>query len=181
MPIPTIFTDEKPTEKQVTLRLVGPLAVPQANFLLYPRALAHFVDVCIVQGFSLYSAKFFTVILLGFHAGAITASGKSAGPAFRHIFTYASTELFAASFAALAIVYFVALPMVMGRTLGLGLFGMRIAGTSGENPDMRQLVLRLLGCALNYASFGLLCLGGLRKRSGVFLHDELSGSRVVMD
>ena len=71
------------------------------------------------------------------------------------------------------------MPLAMGRTLGLGLLGLRIVSDNGENPSMRQLALRLSGCAMGYASAGLACIFGLRRNDGRFLQDQLSRSRVV--
>jgi uncharacterized RDD family membrane protein YckC len=149
--------------------------------LLYPRAVAHFVDVCVVQGFSVYGAKFFSVAILSLYAGEISGTGRGAGAVFRDAFSYSSAQLLAASCAALSVLYFIGLPLLMGRTLGQGLMGLRIVSDGGQPLTLRQLCLRMVGCVLSYASGGILCLVGLRQRDGRFLHDVISDTRVVKD
>lgn len=183
MPIPELQQQEdQPAERRAALRLVDTriaLAEAARAPLTYPRAFAHFLDLCLVQGFSLYSAKLFSVLILSFHAGAISEAGKVAAPVFRQAFAWSSGQLLAASFAALAVAYFVGLPLVAGRTLGMGLLGLRIVSDDGAALSVRQLALRLGGCAMGYASAGLVCILGLRQNEGRFLQDRLSGSRVV--
>jgi hypothetical protein len=179
MPIPLMQTEEAP-ERRVALRLVSD-AAPAARPYLYPRALAHFVDFCVVDGLSLYFAKVFSVLLVSLHSTAIAGSGRVAGPLFREAFAYSNAQLFAASLTAISVLYFVALPYATGRTLGLGLLGLRIRAGDSQPPSVRQLAWRLLGCLLTYATFGALCVVGFRKHDGRFLQDLLSGTRVSKD
>jgi hypothetical protein len=178
MPIPfsPIGESREPRPLQLVPN-VGNSPEPAAPF--YPRALAHFVDYCVVHGTSLYSAKFFSVLLLSFHARAFDRTDRFAGAIFREAFESSSAQLLAASFASIALLYFVALPLVTGRTLGLGLLGLRIRDASGGMPSWRQLAYRLLGCLVGYATFGAVCLIGLRHRDGKFLQDSWSETSIT--
>lgn len=181
MPIPALQNEEWSAEGRARLHVVGSLAEAPRGDLLYPRALAHLVDACVLAGFSIYTAKIFSVLLVSLYGGPINATGKVATSVFRHAFAYSSSQLFAASFASLSILYFVALPLIFGRTPGQAVLGLRVTGESGEAPTMRQLVLRLGGVAFNYGSGGILCILGLRKRDGQFVHDIVSGSKVIRE
>lgn len=182
MPIPALQQEEQPARPLLRLVSSYPGVMPaQKSFLLFPRIFAHAVDACVLGGFSLYCAKIFSVLLISLHGSAINSTGKVAASVFRHAFAYSSTQLFAASFAALSVLYFVGLPLIFaGRTPGQALLGLRTVSDDGfAPPTLRQLALRLGGIAFTYAALGLPCAIGLRKRDGRFLHDTVSGSRVI--
>ncbi len=184
MPIPALAAEEQRAERVTSLVLVPPesaLARASGAALFVPRILAHALDFSVVGGCSVYVSKLFSVILLSFHARAIGGAGRMAAPLFRQAYDYSTMQLFAAGFAALSVVYFVAAPMVLGRTLGMGLFGLRIEGPNGARPTMRQLAYRLLGCTITYATAGMLCVVGLRERHGHFFHDQLSDTRITKE
>ena len=185
MPIPLMQAEEPilGSERRTSLQLVPQIRIaaePTKYARLYPRAFAHFIDACVVNGLSVYSAKVFSVILLSLHAHAINDTGRMTSPVFQEAFAYSSGQLFAASFASLALLYFVGLPLATGRTLGLGLLGLRLGGDNGAVPTLRQLSLRLIGCGANYATGGLLCVS-LGRRDGRFFQDMISETRVVRD
>lgn len=146
---------------------------------LSARALAHVFDLFIVNGVSVYGSKLFTFALLALYSRPLSAAGSEAEPIFEELYDLASSQLLAACIAAVAVVYFVGLPLLIGRTLGQGLFGMRIVSNEGRDPTARQLVYRLFYCLVTYASFGLLCLVGLRQRNGRFAHDSWSDSQIT--
>lgn len=175
------FPLEELSPPRSELRVVVPPAAARATSALVPRVLAHLLDLALVQGVSLYCAKFFAVALISFHAGAIGGSGRRATPLFLEAYETSRTQLFAAAFAAIAVAYFVGMPMVTGRTFGMGLFGLRVRGATGEPASMRQLLFRFLGCALTYATGGLLAVTGLRHRDGKFFQDQWSGTCVTHD
>jgi hypothetical protein len=178
MPLPLTPLEDLPPAR--TLRLAAETGESR-GFLAYPRAIAHFFDFCLVQGASLYSAKLFSVIFVSFHARAIADTGREALPLLREAYDFSSAQLFAASFAAFAVIYFIGFPLAIGRTPGLGLVGLRIRGDQGAPLTLRQLALRMIGCGFTYASFGALCVVGLRKRDGRFLQDLISGTRIVRE
>jgi len=143
--------------------------------------MAHFVDACVLYGFSAYAAKFFSVVLISIHAHSISATGKVASSVFQNAFAYSNTQLFTAAFAALTVLYFVGLPLVFSRTPGQAVFGLRLCGENGSAITLRQLLLRLGGMLFTYGSGGILCLSGLRSREGRFVHDIVSGSMVTKE
>lgn len=180
MPIPLLQPEDLPSPDRSYLRLAEPAGVPRGS-LLYPRAVAHLVDMCVVSGFSLWSAKIFSVLLLSAHGRAIASTGKMAGSVFREAFAYSNLQLFAASFATLSVIYFVGLPLIWARTPGQGLLGLRVQSDDGNPLTASRLAFRMGGCALAWGTGGVLCVFGLRKRDGRFFHDMVSGTRVTRD
>lgn len=179
MPIPLLQTEEEAERRRSELCLVPATAVSVRAAPLHARAVAHFVDICIVQGFSLYGSKLASLVLVSLHARAAGGSAGPAAPLLKAAFAYSSAQMLAAAFASLSVLYFIALPLASGRTFGMALLGLRIRSDEGAGLTVRQLAFRLGGCALAYATGGLLCLVGLRQQDGRFFHDVLSGSRVA--
>jgi hypothetical protein len=177
MPIPLNVLEENVSVRRASLRIAG-AAAGTRNAYLFSRMVAHLVDACVVEGLSVYSSKLFSVILMSLHVRMIRQSNHSRA-VFLDMFSYSSTELFAAALAAMSFVYFVAVPFVTGRTLGLGLFGMQICSEDGAKPSWQQLTWRLVGVAITYASAGALCVIGFRQRDGKFLHDKVSRTKMV--
>jgi hypothetical protein len=178
MPIPALPQEGVQAEVRGHLRLVGDTGLAAARpSPPYSRLIAHVVDGCVLTGFSLYSAKVSSILLISFYGGAINATEKAAAGVFRHAFDYSAAQLFAASLSIFSVLYFVGLPLVFARTPGQAMLGLRMLG----EVSPRALAMRLFGLALNYASGGLLCLVGLRQRDGRFLQDILSRSIVVKD
>lgn len=188
MPIPNFQIDPSPEEtssRSPDLRMVedwrkSAAAASSATSLLYPRIIAHYVDLLVVTGLSVYCAKLCSVVLLSLHSQAITASGKQAAPMLREAFAYSSGWMLTGSFVTFSMLYFVALPFLSsGRTLGLGLLGMQIRCDDGQPLKMGTLFARLAGCALNYATMGALCLIGMRKHNETYLQDVMSHSHIT--
>jgi uncharacterized RDD family membrane protein YckC len=181
MPFPVIPLESSESAPRGALQLVrSPQAAPRARYV-YARALAHFVDLLVVEGMSLYVAKFFSLVFVAMHGRAISGSGRHAIPLFHEAYDYSSAQLLAASFAAIALLYFVGFPLVAGRTPGLGLLGLRIHAENGQAITLRQLSLRMLGCGFAYATFGLAVIAGYRRRDGKFLQDSMSETSVVRE
>jgi uncharacterized RDD family membrane protein YckC len=180
MPIPALSPEAESAQSsvpQARIRLVERASEEPVPF--YPRALAHLLDLAVVGGFSVPLAKIASVFVVFAHLHAHRLAEKASETALFEAFDYANSFLGGASFAALAVVYFVGLPHLSGRTLGLGIFGLRIESETGGHPEFAQLGTRFLACALNFLSGGLLCVVGLRSRDGRFLQDSWSRSRVV--
>jgi len=179
MPIPVMQQDLSSPEPRSIPRLVQvSAAVAIHKPAIYSRILAHIVDGCVLAGFSVYIAKIFSVLLIAFHGNAINSSGSIAAGLFRQAFNHSSSHLFAASFAATSVLYFIGLPLIFGRTPGQGIFGLRTLGDQGEAPTLRNLSYRLAAIAFTYCTAGLICVVGLRQRDGRFFHDIVSGSSV---
>ncbi|MGZ3652290.1 MAG: RDD family protein [Bdellovibrionota bacterium] len=147
----------------------------------YPRMLAHFVDLCVVAGCSLYVSKAISVVLLSLHSHAIAGAGRRASAVFLEAYEYSSGELFLASMGVFAMIYFIVIPHLAGKTPGMGLFGLRFQTNDGRRPRLRALSLRVLGCCVIYGTFGLAALRGLGREDGEFFPDFLSGTQVVME
>ena len=181
MPIPILQLDEQAAKKRAGLRLAESSAASSRGSIVYPRMFAHMVDACVLTGFSVYVAKIFSVVLIALHGGSIAATGKIASSVFQRAFEYSSSQLFAASFASFSVLYFVALPLVFGRTPGHAVFGLRITDGNGGLPSLRQLVLRLGGLACAYGSGGLLCIAGLRGREARLIQDIVSDTKMIRE
>lgn len=177
MPIPVLQPEFSSEERAERLRVAEPSPATGGS-LLYPRAIAHAVDLCVLAGFSLWCAKLVSVLFLSAHGRAIASTGKMAGAVFREAFAYSNGQLFAASFATFAMIYFIGLPLIWARTPGQALLGLRIVSDDGAALTPTRLAFRMGGCALTWGTGGFLCVLGLRQRDGRFFHDMLSGTRV---
>lgn len=175
MPIPI----QPLPEERALLRLVESNAPARPKAQFTSRTLAHLMDLCVVQGFSLYSAKLGSLALVSGHMKEIQDSGKFAGGIFREAFQYGNWQVFFACLTLFSFLYFVGMPYVLGRTFGLGVFGLKLENAAGTNPTMKQLITRLATYAASFASLGLLFVVGLRRRDGRFLHDQISETRIV--
>ncbi len=181
MPIPLLVPpqeDSRLQEEKPNLRLVNNAASWQSAGLI-PRALAHGMDWCIVWGFSLYFSKILSLALIKFHVGEIQQSGKFAGKLFSDTLAYGESQVKIATLLFFSFIYFVGLPLWRGKTLGLGMFGLKIENESGGTPGWKSLSLRFLGCLLIYASAGALLIQWFRGKDRPIVHDFLSGTKVV--
>lgn len=175
MPIPI----QPLPEERALLLLVEPNAPASVKAQFTPRTLAHLMDLFVVQGFSLYTAKLGSLTLLSGHMAEIRDSGKLASGIFREAFHYGSGQVFFVCFALFSLLYFVGMPLVTGRTFGLGVFGLKLENQAGTKPTMKQLLTRLAAYLTCFASLGILFAVGLRRRDGRFLHDQISDTSVV--
>lgn len=146
---------------------------------VFPRAVAHAIDLLVVLGFSTYVAKLFSLLLVAFHMSEIKVAGKFAGRLFRDVFSYGQGQLMFVAFVTLACVYFVGFGRWQGRTPGMGLLGLRFEDERGLRPGVRALFLRLLGCGVIYMTGGIFWLQSLKGLDRPILHDTMSGTRVV--
>ena len=181
MPIPFEQTTEAQTE--VPLRLVEDrpfgAAVPATPLARWHhRFLAHLLDLGLVIGFSSASATFLTLSFLAIYSGEMQSSGKSASATWGMAFDQAHDALFCGCFAFLAICYFVALPAVNSRTIGMGLFGLELCGADGQKPTVRELLKRLCVSMLIYCSGGSLLLLSQRGRKSQLPQDEWTNTSV---
>lgn len=178
MPIPLqIPPAEDPERKGANLHLVNE-SNPSPD-LLVARIWAHLLDITIVAGFSLYFAKISTAALVSLHMPQISKAGRVTASLVREVYSHGNGSLLLASFLVFSSIYFISLPVLAGRTLGMGIFGLRVVSENATEIGFRQAFLRFLGCGLSYFSGGLLCFVGLRKRSGRFLHDQISETKVI--
>ncbi len=179
MPIPN-FSEERPQESQrMALQLVPSIGARKPKAYFYPRAVAHCLDLFVVQGFSLYASKFATLALLSGHMEAIQDTGRLAGGIFREALNFGNSQVFVACFGLFTLIYFVGMPHVFGRTLGLGIFGLKLENEQGGRPDFGALTVRLATYVFSWVSLGLVFAVGLRRRDGRFLHDQWSGTRIT--
>lgn len=146
---------------------------------LAPRAVAHFIDLLVVLGFSLYAAKMFSLFLVALHMPEIRESGRMAGRLFRDTLTYSQGKLAIATFVFLAVAYFIALPRFSGRTLGMGLLGLKLETNEGGHPGLKALAVRFAGCVMIYATGGMMLTHILKRTPKPLFHDRISGTTVV--
>jgi hypothetical protein len=145
------------------------------------RNFAYSIDFCLVAGCASYSSIFFSLLLLSAKSGAISSLGKGAEAAFRDAYELAGAQLFAGSFVFFSVMFWVAIPLVAGKTFGMGLCGLRLEAKHEGRITTRQLLRRLSGCWLNYLTFGAVSLPDFVQGSGLYFQDRISDTRVVVD
>lgn len=175
MPIPILQNPDSKDQitHRVDLRLADRIGAMQeektASFSA--RTLAHLVDLGIVQGFSLHAAKLCGFIFLSLQPGLDPAGAE-------FLWEFSAGLFVLGSFFSFSLVYFVALPLFTKRTLGMGLFGLKLKKTNEESElEMADLLSRFFWCLLYYASLGSLLFFQKNKKS-LFLQDEKSGTFV---
>ncbi len=179
MPIPLLSQPQEQEEPKGYLRLVPmPVAVP-ASAHLSSRLFAHGIDLMVVQGCSLYCAKLLSLLLVSLHMPTIQGQGRFAGRVFWDAFTYGQGQLALVTFFFFSLAYFVGLPMWTGKTLGLGLLGLRLERFDGGRPSLRALWRRQMVCFFVYASGGLLLV--VHSRAWGFIQDRFTFTRVVRE
>lgn len=186
MPIPLLIppgeNKTQPGPKGFQLVSVsGSAASPARSLLLFPRAMAHAFDLCLILGASFYLSRLLSLFLLSFHMQGIQGSGRLGRSLFLEALSYGQSQVFLACVALISAGYFVGMPIWTGRTLGHGLCGLKVEGFDGQEAGPRAHGLRFLACLLGYATVGLLPLAGLRSREGRLFQDYFSASRVVRE
>jgi uncharacterized RDD family membrane protein YckC len=176
MPIPSML----PEASTAPLLVIKP---PLALLAASPqsRAFAHAIDLGCVVGLSYYTSTLLTVILLAPRNSEFAAFGKKAPEVFQEVYDLSSSLLFAASLAILAVTVLVAIPLINGKTPGMGLLGLRVRANNGLALAPSTMFLRLAGCIFTLAAAGIPLLIGLARRDGAFFQDRLSASSVVFD
>lgn len=190
MPLPSQIPDTAAPHLQLVKSL--PLALPAPGTLSRPkpapaphelflsaRLLAHLVDLFVVQGVALFTSRLLTMAFLSAYQQEIRSFGQGADSLLADVFAHGSAQLYAGSFSLVTVLYFVAVPAVCGRTLGLGLVGLKIVSDDGAHPSPFASAWRLSGCGLAYLTAGAVNLTGLRRRRGALVQDQLSGTKVV--
>jgi hypothetical protein len=146
-----------------------------------PRALAYGFDLLLLGGVSIHIAKIFSLLAVSLYMPAIHETGKMANRLFREAFSLGQFRIGLCVFALLYMAYFACLPRLSGKTLGMGLFGLRLESHFGALPLFRGLMLRQLGCFLQFFTGGMMLLPLLKGTSQPLLQDRLSATRVVAD
>ena len=154
--------------------------VPTASYLPYSlrtRFTAHFFDLFVIHGFSLYVAKICTAFLLAAHVAQVKAVGIGSRSLARQLFQFSHDKLFFVSFFVIAGLYFVAIPYFCGRTPGQGLLGLKILPENGK-LKISQLFVRFSWYFLSLCFFGIpfFRVTGFR-----FPHDIISETIVVRE
>jgi uncharacterized RDD family membrane protein YckC len=83
------------------------------------------------------------------------------------------------AFAVWEFLYFAFSWSVAGKTIGMGLLGVRVVRADGRNVEPRQAVIRTLALPLSILLFGLGFIGILLQREHRALHDLIAGTAVV--
>jgi hypothetical protein len=147
----------------------------------FRRNFAYSIDFCLVSGCASYASIFFSLLLLSAHANVIGSLGKGAEAAFLDAYELAGAQLFAGSFAFFSLMFWVAVPLVAGKTFGMGICGLRLEAASEGGLTTRALLRRLAGCWINYLTLGAASVPALVQNSGLFFQDRVSNTRVVVD
>jgi uncharacterized RDD family membrane protein YckC len=79
-----------------------------------------------------------------------------------------------------AAVYFVFFWAHGGQTLAMKTWGIRLAGGGNGPPGVRQAFVRYLFALIGIMAGGLGFLWALWDREGLFLHDRLAGTRLIL-
>lgn len=67
-----------------------------------------------------------------------------------------------------------------GQTLAMKTWGIRMAGAADAPPRVRQALVRYLFALIGLMAAGLGFLWALWDREGLFLHDRLAGTRLIL-
>ncbi|MGE3260820.1 MAG: RDD family protein [Bacteriovoracia bacterium] len=176
MPIPYYIPEASAPETGLRL-LAPPAPAPErASLHITARLMAHALDLAVVLGASAYAAKFFAVVFVAIYRTEFQTASSAA--VFFEAFDYANGQLVGACAGFFSILYFVALPAWLGRTFGMGLFGLKIVDREGRVPSVEALARRLLGFTLVYVSGGSLLLSSLRSRKSALPQDNFSATFV---
>jgi hypothetical protein len=180
MPIPLLIPPQEDPHRseKPSLQLVKTQAVWNSAALA-PRAIAHAIDWMVVIGFSFYFSKLLSLALVKLLMPEIEQSGKFAGKLFVDTMSYGESQIKIAAILFFSFLYFVGFPIWKGKTLGLGLLGLRIEDQEGKIPSVKSLGIRYLGCLLIYASAGSLLFQWFRGADRPIVQDSLSNTRVV--
>ncbi|MEY2908343.1 MAG: hypothetical protein RLZZ602_866 [Pseudomonadota bacterium] len=66
-----------------------------------------------------------------------------------------------------------------GQTLGMQAWRIKLVDLTGARADAGQLIMRLLAATLAYGLFGLGLAWRFVDRDGLYLHDRMSGTKLV--
>ena len=66
-----------------------------------------------------------------------------------------------------------------GQTLGMQAWRIKLVDLTGARADTGQLIMRLLAATLAYGLFGLGLAWRFVDRDGLYLHDRMSGTKLV--
>jgi uncharacterized RDD family membrane protein YckC len=178
MPIPMLVPPRESPKNSFQLVVY---AGPAAAASLAPRAAAYFFDLSFVAGMSLYLAKVASLLMIAAHLGQTPLEGRGASRLFLRAFSQGQGQLNLGIFLLLYGAYFVLLPRFSGKTVGMGLFGLRIESHFGLPPSLRALFLRQIGCFFQIASGGLMLLPLLKGPKRILLQDAASGTYVRVE
>lgn len=175
MPIPMLVPPQESPEN--SFQLVA-YANPATVAPVMPRAVAYFFDFSFVAGMSLYLAKVLSFLMISMHLGQIQGAGRGASRLLLHAFSRGQWQLSLGIFLLFYGAYFVVLPRIFGKTLGMGLCGLKIESHFGQLPTLRALFLRQIGCFFQIATGGLMLLPLLKGPRRILLQDAASGTCV---
>jgi uncharacterized RDD family membrane protein YckC len=180
MPIPYYVPENSLVDVSPRIQLLAPVSFPLAEkkipLFAAARFAAHLIDLALVMGLSFYASKLISLGFLSIYRSELEGLGRGAGSVFAEAYEYANGQLLGGCVAFFGILYFVGLPVLKGRTLGLGLMGLKIVDQNGNVPSELALARRFLASLLVYASGGILLLPGLRGRKSRLPQDTYSES-----
>ncbi len=90
-----------------------------------------------------------------------------------------SRYVLAFSLTMLGPLYFVILWLFAGRTIGMGIFGLRVVKVSGKGLRIGAALMRLLGYAVCVATLGLGFLWAIVDKDRQGLHDKIARTYVI--
>lgn len=175
MPIPSM----QPEFALMVVPTPAPAVPAKADFP--SRAVAHIIDFCLVAGLSSYLSILTFVLLAIPRMDEFSSFGRRAHVAFAATYATAGAQLFAGSFAFLSVAFLVAVPLVSGKTPGMGLLGLRLRREAGGALTARALLARLAGSYFTYFALGIPCAIAFLREDGKLFQDRLSGTSVVRD
>ena len=120
------------------------------------------------------------VVSAGVFCAALAAVSYGAQVTTGHLVGWnRSTSVVAGIFAAWELAYFGCSWATSGRTLGMGVFGIRVVRTDGAVLEPARATVRALVFPLSFLFCGLGFLGILVQREHRALHDLIAGSAVI--
>ena len=133
--------------------------LPAASFV--ERTQAHFMDMLIVQGFSVSLAKVGALGFLALLQNFYGVKGVGNAVVLRTIYEYSFWSIWGAALLLSSLCYFVELTNLYGKTFGQAFWGLRVVGLDGKQLCFKGSVTRYGWGIVSYLSCGLVYRLGL--------------------
>lgn len=129
------------------------VSAPPVSFV--HRAMAHMLDMTIIQGFSSCTAKWGALGFLALLQNFYGVKGSGNPVVLDQLFSYAYWSIWIAGTALASLCYFVGLTHAHGKTFGQAFFELKVEGVDGRAPCFWTSFRRYGLGILSYVSLGL--------------------------
>jgi uncharacterized RDD family membrane protein YckC len=166
----------QPTAPLLLVVLPEAVTVPKAavktkDVTFSNRAFAHMVDMTIIHGTSVYTAKGGALGFLALLQNMYGLKGSGNAVMLAQLFSYSYWSIWAASLGLGSLCYFVISTHKLGKTFGQAFFELKVVDANGQAPTFAVSLKRYF--------FGIVCYAS----GGIFfhlsLHDKWTDTKVV--